>query len=100
MTQELQILIVNAAILLIAYLGIYPSMRELTARRMVIVDIVLTALALGLAGALFAGRRIAFSLLLFPANWAVFSILTMAVMEIPLFLWFCRKHGIDLSDPD
>ena len=33
MAPELQLLIVNATIVLIAYLGIYPSMRKLTLRR-------------------------------------------------------------------
>ena len=41
MAPELQLLIVNATIVLIAYLGIYPSMRKLTLPRMVAVDTVL-----------------------------------------------------------
>jgi hypothetical protein len=52
------------------------------------------------AAGLFRGSDTPFSLILFQTNWAVFSILTMAVMEIPLFIWFCRKHGIDISGSD
>lgn len=100
MPPELQIAIINAAIVLLAYLGIYPTMGRLTAGRMMAVDIVLTVLALGVAAALFAGSGTRFSLLLISVNWAMFSILSMAAMEIPLFLWFCRKRGIDLTDPD
>ena len=100
MTPELKLLILNAVILLIAYLGIYPSMRQITLPRMMAVDLVLCALALGVAGALFWGSGTRFSLLLITTNWAVFSFLTLLVMEIPLFIWFCRKHGIDLSGRD
>ena len=100
MPAELQLLIIEATILLIAYLGIYPSMRDLTMRRMLIVDLVLTALALAVGAALFAGRGIGFSLVFVETNWAVFLLLSMAAMEIPLFLWFCGRNGIDLNDPD
>ena len=97
---ELKLLILNAAILLVAYLGLYPSMRKITVNRMMVVDMVLTALALGVAAALFWDSGTRFSLLFFSTNWAIFSFLTLAVMEIPLFIWFCRKHGIDLSGRD
>ena len=48
---ELKLLILNAAILLDAYLGLYPSMRKITVNRMMAVDMVLTALALIVAAA-------------------------------------------------
>lgn len=100
MPPELQLLILEATILVIAYLGIYPTMRKLSLRRMLAVDLVLSVLALAVGAALFAGRGIGFSLLLFETNWAVFLLVTMAAMEIPLFLWFCGRNGIDLNDPD
>ena len=100
MVPELKLLILNAVIVLIAYLGIYPSMRQITIKRMMAADLVLTALALGVAAALFWGSGTRFWMLLFTTNWAVFSLLTMQAMELPLFIWFCRKHGIDISGSD
>mgnify|MGYP000887826809 CR=1 FL=1 len=101
MAPELQLLIVNATIVLIAYLGIYPSMRKLTLRVVLADDhAVLTALALGTAGALFWGTGIRFRMLLFTTNWAVFSLVSMQAMEFPLLIWFCRKHGIDFGGRD
>lgn len=97
MAPELQLLILNAVIVLIAYLGIYPGMRRITLPRMMAVDMVLTALALGVAAALFWGSGTRFSLLLISVNWAVFSFLTLLVMEIPMLIWFCRKNDIDLT---
>ena len=94
---EGKVLILNAAVLGVAYLGIYPSMRQKTLGAMMRNDLVLTLLVLITAGALFVGSGIRFSLILFDSNWFVFTLLTAALMEIPLFLWFCRKHDIDLT---
>ncbi len=98
---EIKILILNAVILAVAYLGIYPSLQEKTLNRMMAVDAVLSALALVVAGGLFWGTGVEFNLPLVATNWAVFTILTLFVMEVPLFLWFARKHGINIfNDPD
>ena len=91
---ELQLLIVNAVILSVAYGGIYPSMKAVTYKRMVAADLALTALSLAVAAALFWGTGVSFSLILFEVNWFVFSFLTTLIMEWPLFYWFCRKHGL------
>lgn len=97
LAPEAQVLILNAAILGVAYLGIYPSLREKTLARLLTVDLVLSVVAVGVAGALFWGRGVAFDMLLFTANWAVFSIVTLMLMEAPLFYLFARKHGISLG---
>ncbi|OYU17717.1 MAG: hypothetical protein CFE34_14355 [Rhodobacteraceae bacterium PARR1] len=91
---ELQVLTINATILAVAYLGIYPTLTDLTLRKLMLVDLVLTALALGVVGALFWGTGTRFSLLLFQTNWAVFALVTMMVMEYPLMRRLMRKHGM------
>ena len=60
-------------------------------------DLVLTLLVLITAGALFAGSGTRFSLILFDTNWFGFTLLSSMTMELPLFLWFCKKHDIDLT---
>lgn len=60
-------------------------------------DLVLTLLVLITAGALFAGSGTRFSLILFDTNWFGFTLLYSMAMELPLFLWFCKKHDIDLT---
>ncbi|MFG5382413.1 hypothetical protein [Yoonia sp. R2-816] len=98
---EAQILILNGVILAVAYLGIYPSLEEKTLNRIMTIDVVLSALALTVAGALFWGTGTRFNMLFFHSNWAVFTIITLFVMEVPIFLNFARKHGINLfDDPD
>ena len=98
---ELQILILNAVVLGVAYLGIYPSLQEKTLNKIMVIDLVLTGLVLIVAGGWFLGTGVGFSLLLFEANWVIFTLITLFVMEVPIFLWFARKHGIPISyDPD
>ena len=98
---EAQILILNGVILAVAYLGIYPSLEEKTLNRILTIDVVLSAIALTVAGALFWGTGTRFNLLFFHSNWAVFTVVTMFLMELPIFLRFARQHGIDLfEDPD
>jgi hypothetical protein len=46
------------------------------------------------AGALFWGTSVEFSMLLFSTNWFGFAFLTMLLMELPLFHWFCKKRGL------
>ncbi|WP_084863869.1 hypothetical protein [Salibaculum halophilum] len=97
---ELKILILNAAGLAVAYLGIYPSMARITLRRLLRQDVVLSVVLLGVAGVMFAGTGTRFSLVVFDTPWWVFTLLTAMVMEWPLFRWFCRRHAIDPFSED
>ena len=92
---EAKILILNAACLAVAYLGIYPSIRHKTVHRIALADLGVTAAALAAAGALFAGSGIRFHLLGVPMGWLGFAFVTFLLMEIPLMAWFFRRHGID-----
>ena len=85
---EAQILILNATITIVAYGGIYPGLTEKTLGRIMAIDVVLTLLAVTVAGALFRGNT----------NWFVFTLLTLAVIEVPLFLHFAKRHGMNLFD--
>jgi hypothetical protein len=97
-SPESQILILNVVILGVAYLGIYPSLQEKTLNRIMAIDLVLTVIALTVAGALFMGTGQAFTLLVFDVNWAVFTLITLFVIEVPLFFNFAKRHGINLFD--
>ncbi|MFT7106924.1 MAG: hypothetical protein ACJAVT_001446 [Yoonia sp.] len=100
-SPEAQVLILNGVILGVAYLGIYPSLQEKTLNRIIAIDLSLTAIALVVAGALFWGSDPGFTLLLIETNWAVFTLVTLFVIEAPLFFSFAKRHGINLfDDPD
>ncbi len=97
---EVQILILVGVILGVAYLGIFPSMEQKTLNRMMAVDMILSTIALTVAGALFWGTDIRFNLLLFDTNWFIFTIVSFALIEVPLFLQFAKVHGIKLNGDD
>ena len=97
MTPELKILIINAVIMGVAYFGIYPSRGITRVGQMIATDLGLTVLSLLAAGGLFYGTGTSFSLILFDTNWAIFAVVTLSLMEIPLFIWFCRRNGIDMN---
>ncbi len=100
LAPELRILILNAVVLGVAYFGLYPGFREKTLGRLMAADLVVTASVLLAAGALFAGTGTRFSLLFVPTNWLIFTLLTLLAMEMPLFLRFYRRWGIDPWGPD
>ncbi len=51
--------------------------------------------------ALFAGTGQAFTLLIVKTNWAIFTLVTLFIIEIPLFFNFAKRHGISIfDDPD
>jgi hypothetical protein len=54
----------------------------------------------GAAGALFAGRGLPFAIGPVALRWWGFSLLSMLVIEAPVFWAFCRMQGLSLSDPD
>lgn len=95
MTPEAVILLVNASFLAFAYFWVYPNIREKKVRRLMTYSAAISAAALTVAGLLFWGSGTAFSLIVFRCNWAVFSLLTMAALEAPLFAWFAGKYDID-----
>jgi len=98
MSPELTLLCVNAALLAYAYLWAYPALTEKTWRSVLIHDAGISVAALIVAGLLFWGSGVAFHMIFFEANWFVFSIVTMMIMETPLFLRFAKKHGLHFDD--
>jgi hypothetical protein len=100
LSPEATILITNAALLAFAYLWAYPSLPEKTAQAIMWRDAVVSIAAMTLAGALYARHEVTFSMIIFDTNWFVFSILSMMLMEIPLFIWFARKYDLRVDGID
>jgi len=98
MSPELTLLIVNAVLLAYAYLWAYPALKEKTLRVIMVRDVGISCAALMVAGLLYWGSGTGFSLILFQTNWFVFSIVTLMIMETPLFLWFAKKYDLRFDD--
>jgi hypothetical protein len=100
LSPEATILTINAVLLAFAYIWAYPNLPEKRWQSIMWRDAVISIAALVVAGLLFAGRVIAFNLVLFESNWIVFSIVTMLIMETPLFMWFARKYDLQFDETD
>lgn len=96
MTPELTLLAVNAVFLAFTYLWVYPGLPDKTLALIMRYDLIISTAALVVAGLLFWGSDTGFSLIVFSVNWAVFSLVTLLIMEIPLFAWFAKKHDLTL----
>ena len=105
MAPELQILVINAVALCTGYLLIYPALGPLTNTtatklRIARADAGVGALALLTAGVLYWDTGVPFRMILFETNWFWFSLLSLIAMELPLALWFFRRHGLTLDIDD
>ncbi|WP_299029923.1 hypothetical protein [uncultured Sulfitobacter sp.] len=99
MTPEIKVFLVSAAAIAFAYTALYPRLPEKTLGKMVMLDVILSALLLLAVGWVYYGTGTVFSLLLFDVPWWVFTLLAAALVEGPFFLWFCKKWNIDLNPP-
>lgn len=93
-SPETFILLSNAVILLVGYLFVYPRFAGSDLSRLAMNDLVANALALTVAGYAFFGTGQRFGLPWFEVGWFGFTVLTFLVMELPLFLWYLRRHGL------
>lgn len=92
MTPEVQILLINAAGLALAYGLIYPRLTPLTMGRIALADLAMTGLLLALAALLHGQTR--FWLFGLQTGPLVFAIVTLAALELPVFSWFAKKHDL------
>ncbi|MCB5198284.1 hypothetical protein SAMN05428995_10690 [Loktanella sp. DSM 29012] len=98
MSPELTILVINAVFVGFAYGFAYPMLRVRTMNRLALFDLIIGSAALILAGLLYYGSGIRFSMILFDTNWLFFSLVTMALIEIIPATLYMRRHGISMMD--
>lgn len=99
MTPETKVLLFAAATMAFAYVAVYPRLRTKTLNRLMQLDLVLTPLLLVTVGFVYAGTNTQFSLVVFTVPWWAYTILCASLVEVPLFLWFCKRWNIDLIPP-
>lgn len=95
---ELQLVIINAVCLGLAYGAILPGLVGRGMGALAAADAMVAVVAIGTAGALFWGSGQGFSVIVFELNWFGFALFSFLAMELPLFRWFCRRHGIGGGD--
>jgi len=94
-SYELTIITLNAVILLIAYLSVYPKIAGRDINKVAFCDLLASGLALMIVGSKYWGTGLIFNVsfmqLNMQTNWFWFTFISYAVLEIPLALWYFRS---------
>ena len=94
MTPEVMVLLMNAAGIALAYGVIYPRLMPITLGKMVLADTIMTIALVGISVVWFWGSGTQFWLLGWYVGPALFTVITLLIIEWPLFSWYTKKHGI------
>ena len=79
------------------YLSIYPRLAGNNFNKLALCDFVCWAFVLVLVGHKYWGSGYEFSLLLFSTNWFWFTVIVYAAIELPFFIWYCKKYNVSFE---
>ncbi|MCF2860358.1 hypothetical protein L1286_23045 [Pseudoalteromonas sp. SMS1] len=96
MSPELNIIILNAAILLLAYFVIYPKYAGNDFRKISIQDFIASMVSLSIVGSVYFGSGAAFSVIWFEVTWPWFTLISFTLIELPIFYWYAKRHNVKL----
>ncbi|PKI16441.1 hypothetical protein [Colwellia sp. 12G3] len=90
MSAELSILLLNAVIIVIAYVSVYPKLAGKNINKVALFDFVASGLAIFIVANKYWGTAIHFDFLMFELNWFWFTLLSYSILEIPVAIWYFR----------
>ena len=93
-TPELIIILLNLTVVLISYFYIYPKAAGSDINKIAMHDLIASIICLVVAGSLYWGSDINFSLILFEVNWFWFTLISYAAIETPFMLRYFKKYGV------
>jgi len=91
---ELIIIGLNLVVIFIAYFVVYPKFCGSDGMKIAYNDLAASGIVLFVTGSIFWGTGEQLSLILFSVNWFWFTLLTYLIIEIPLMLWYFKKHDV------
>ena len=94
MSNELLVVFYILATLAVAYLWFYPKVIGNNVKLMAWMDVVITAIPLSISAVLFWTEDPTFTFFWAELNWFLFTIVTMFVIELPVFLLYLRARGL------
>ena len=93
-SPELAVILINLVIVLVAYLLVYPRFAGSNGAKISQNDVVASAVSLLVVGSVYWGSGQEFNTLVMTLNWFWFTVLTFIVIEIPVAIWYYRKHDV------
>lgn len=94
MTPEFTLLLLVGTVIGLGYGVIYPKFAGNDFKKVCLQDLFATSICLAVAGSLFYGSSMVFNCLVFKTNWFWFTFLSYVIIEVPVLLWYAKKHGM------
>jgi len=91
MSAELSIVLLNAVIIVIAYLSVYPKLAGKDINKVALYDCLASGLAITIVASKYWGASVYFEFLFMELNWFWFTLISYSVIEIPVALWYFRE---------
>lgn len=92
--NELLVVFYLMATIAVAYLWFYPKFVGENVKLMMWLDVVVTSIPLGISALLFWQSDPVFRLFFFDLNWFFFTLITMFLIELPIFLLYLKARGL------
>jgi hypothetical protein len=92
--NELLVVFYVLAVLAIAYLWVYPKYAGKDVKKMAWLDAGFMVITMGISALLFWESDPSFTFIFFETNWFWFTLLTVTVLEIPLFYGYIQARGL------
>jgi hypothetical protein len=91
---ELTVILLNVGIILLAYLSVYPALAGNDFNKIALYDFGTSGITLAIVGYHYWGSDYQFNLLVTEVNWFWFTLATYTAIEIPVMLWYFKKHKV------
>ena len=91
---ELLVVFLVLVTLVAAYFWIYPTYAGSDVVKMAWLDLAVGGVPLAITGLLFWESNPRFSLVFFETNWFLFTLITYAILELPLFVLYVKARGL------
>lgn len=92
--NELLVVFYLMATIAVAYLWFYPKFVGENVKLMMWLDVVVSSIPLGISALLFWQSDPVFRLFFFDLNWFFFTLITMFLIELPIFLLYLKARGL------
>ena len=79
------------------YLSVFPKIAGNNIEKMSLCDLVCWSFVLVMVGLKYWGTGYEFSLFLFSANWFWFTVIVYTTIELPFFIWYCKKYNVSFE---
>ncbi len=95
-SPEFSIILLNLAIVLVAYFSLYPKLAGNNFNKISFYDLFASGFSVLVVGLSYWGSGYEFNLLFFKTNWFWFTIVSYGAIEIPIMLWYFKKQQVKL----